>query len=626
MSDMTTKILHFSLGPVQGFVAQARRTRDLWGGSFLLSWLSGYAMKAVLDAGGTIIFPIVHGDDRQPTDALLTKIITGVGMPRIGTLPNRFKAVVPPAFRPEVCSDAILGQWAKVCNTVWSGFVEPVARHGHATKDIWDRQTNSFWEINWVCDADPVDGSDSAWLDLRKNWRNHRPPDEDGDHCMVMGDWQELSGYVRSRQRKNQDNFWQQMRGQQQMGKLDLREDERLCAIALVKRLFPKVAKKTIGWEMNIRNWPSTSYMAAVPWLPQAWVADRESSLKFSRLVQSTFADPSSGERNTRICCLDRVAETDKEFKVFAGLDGNVFQIHALANEKLTPLKEGIGRECREELQKVLKALMEMAGKGVSTYYALLVMDGDKMGAQLRQYPDEVSHGLARFTDGVDEIVSQNNGVTIYAGGDDVLAMFPLDDAIPAALELRKSYRQAFNGAEWASISAAIVYAPHQHPLRSVLHHAHYQLDKIAKDGNGRDSLALALLKTGGVNASWVACWEPYAGYCPAVDMMTMAEELAKDPQFSSRFLHALRDRFRDLVDPSGEVALNVEDMTQILLAEYLKNREIDINNDDAKKLVDSLVRCISSYPRGCSSATSKALQVDGPILLRFLARKGVDE
>ena len=47
------KTLHFTLGPVQGFVSQARRTRDLWAGSFLLSYLSGHAMKAVLDAEGT---------------------------------------------------------------------------------------------------------------------------------------------------------------------------------------------------------------------------------------------------------------------------------------------------------------------------------------------------------------------------------------------------------------------------------------------------------------------------------------------------------------------------------------------------------------------------------------------
>ena len=38
---MADHILHISIGPVQKFVGQARRTRDLWAGSFLLSWMAG---------------------------------------------------------------------------------------------------------------------------------------------------------------------------------------------------------------------------------------------------------------------------------------------------------------------------------------------------------------------------------------------------------------------------------------------------------------------------------------------------------------------------------------------------------------------------------------------------------
>lgn len=53
---------HFTLGPVQGFVAQARRTRDFWAGSFLLSWLSAVAMQAVIKQQGEIIFPKVSDD------------------------------------------------------------------------------------------------------------------------------------------------------------------------------------------------------------------------------------------------------------------------------------------------------------------------------------------------------------------------------------------------------------------------------------------------------------------------------------------------------------------------------------------------------------------------------------
>ena len=39
--------LHFSIGPVQGFVAQSRRTRDLWASSFLLSHLAQVALDTV---------------------------------------------------------------------------------------------------------------------------------------------------------------------------------------------------------------------------------------------------------------------------------------------------------------------------------------------------------------------------------------------------------------------------------------------------------------------------------------------------------------------------------------------------------------------------------------------------
>lgn len=61
MSD-NEKYFHFTLGPVQGFVAQARRTRDFWAGSFLLSWLAGVAMQAVKVQGGEIKFPIPDKD------------------------------------------------------------------------------------------------------------------------------------------------------------------------------------------------------------------------------------------------------------------------------------------------------------------------------------------------------------------------------------------------------------------------------------------------------------------------------------------------------------------------------------------------------------------------------------
>ncbi len=50
-------LLALSIGPVQEFIAAARRTRDLWFGSYLLSEVSKAAAKSVSDAGGRLIFP-----------------------------------------------------------------------------------------------------------------------------------------------------------------------------------------------------------------------------------------------------------------------------------------------------------------------------------------------------------------------------------------------------------------------------------------------------------------------------------------------------------------------------------------------------------------------------------------
>ncbi len=44
MTQQNQHMLMFSLGPVQPFIEQARKTRDLWLGSFLLAKLMEAAM------------------------------------------------------------------------------------------------------------------------------------------------------------------------------------------------------------------------------------------------------------------------------------------------------------------------------------------------------------------------------------------------------------------------------------------------------------------------------------------------------------------------------------------------------------------------------------------------------
>src|SRR6187401_3149604 len=57
-------LLSFSLGPVQPFIASARTVRDLWTGSYLLSWLTFAAMRPVLEqvGEGAFVIPSLEGN------------------------------------------------------------------------------------------------------------------------------------------------------------------------------------------------------------------------------------------------------------------------------------------------------------------------------------------------------------------------------------------------------------------------------------------------------------------------------------------------------------------------------------------------------------------------------------
>jgi CRISPR-associated protein Cmr2 len=95
--------LAFSLGPVQTFIAAARTVRDLWTGSYLLSWLTFQAMRPLLDAVGpaAFVFPALRGNPllerylREPAQGLDLVEAPKAERLLLPCLPNRFVVVVP---------------------------------------------------------------------------------------------------------------------------------------------------------------------------------------------------------------------------------------------------------------------------------------------------------------------------------------------------------------------------------------------------------------------------------------------------------------------------------------------------------------------------------------------------
>jgi CRISPR-associated protein Cmr2 len=607
------RLLHFTLGPVQGFVAQARRTRDLWAGSFLLSWLAGQAMAAVEAGGGKIVLPAVNCD---PLLAAIRERPGGFG-PAVGSLPNRFKARVPDRFDPHRCQDAIDAAWQGLARPVWERSVAHVAHLGRDTQEIWERQVAGFWDVAWVTGADPGDGSDGGWLDRRKNWRTYRPPVEDGDHCTLMGDWQELSGYVRAREKSRQDAFWAALR-EQLKNPLDLDEQgrERLCTMALIKRLFLEVAAETIGWTPSwdghdAVRWPSTPRLAAAGWLGHSWRKAPQQAAAFVAEAGPTKraqVEPPLAPGNT----LSRVA-------------GQLLHRSGIENARADELDDAD----RKRLIGAHTALTRQAGRSPSAFYTLLLMDGDSVGTLLRCHPErKVATALAAFASAVEKPVQKGGGYLVYAGGDDLLVLLPIEGALTAAITLRDAYGQAFAdaGIPEATTSAALVFAHWHVPLRQVLREAHARLKKVAKDGNDRDSLAVCVLSQGGVLRQWVSGWQPpgSAGRPPQLldDLPGHLEQVA------GRFFYKVRETWGDVLAPTdandkAPTLFSRGQIQRVLVAELLAGERPDAERlEQANALVRDLLILAQRWPGGVEPPPPRGFDMDGPLLARFLGQE----
>ena len=88
--DGDLAFLSFSLGPVQSFIASARTVRDLWTGSYLLSFLTFEAMRPILEKGDREA--LVRSADAREAAAMA---IDGSGE-RPGRRPSRRRVPAPP--------------------------------------------------------------------------------------------------------------------------------------------------------------------------------------------------------------------------------------------------------------------------------------------------------------------------------------------------------------------------------------------------------------------------------------------------------------------------------------------------------------------------------------------------
>lgn len=672
-----TAYFHFTLGPVQSFVAQARRTRDFWAGSFILSWLSGVAMREVIAQCGNdkaaILFP-------RP-EATFLDWLDGTkrgkqGCPEQGSIPNRFKAAVnKETFKPAEVVSAVQTGWKALADVVFDKDFDKLEFSRRPDRNLWNRQIEACWEMVWAITDDITD---SALLDQRKNWRSHPLPEEPGVKCMMMDGWQELSSTV-TPDESALEAFWKRLRESSATLQSDLREKERLCAIAFVKRRFPRHFQhlqnvpmpgkwRLHGWEVDAGR-PSVSYMAAVHWLEKVILHANESE-QVEKLMQ-TFHQSARrlteeyGEWGNGIRCIQDALDKkprSKEDRKWRAINGDVFFTSVLENtdQYPTPAKK---QQAADTLRQ-LKRLQGVFGIGAaSPFYAVLMMDGDNLGEQMKEAckQEPIAEGLQQFTARVsgtcDEqgLVYKHNGFLVYAGGDDVLAVLPTENALACALDIRECYRSIFEPYKsiglTTSISAAIEFVHIRMPLTKLLRDANSLLKNVAKQACGRDSLAVRVWKPGGKALEWAMPWHEACAEIGGTKQLVL-DRLAKDlkayqreydpqGQFSSKFFYKIRERLELFNPPDGDETasspLKSEHAVDLMAAEYVSSGLSDKAVEKGKRLeyAKAVVRpllkqCyplqrIADDPQNIRFESPQNMyRADGALLVRFLAQKEV--
>lgn len=154
--------LLLQIGPVQDFIAQARKTQDLWSGSFLLSYLIAQAMLAVADEVGpdAVVFPQLRGlaladlhwwkRGRLGDNKLRASHANELRTPN---LPNRFLALIPASRGRElanIAAEAVRATWVKVAGNV-KAFLDRHIGEACPGWDVhWDAQVARFPTVDWV--------------------------------------------------------------------------------------------------------------------------------------------------------------------------------------------------------------------------------------------------------------------------------------------------------------------------------------------------------------------------------------------------------------------------------------------------------------------------------------------
>lgn len=563
-------LLAMSFGPVQGFIAQARSTSDLWAGSHLLSTIVWAALQTIVKELGpdAVLFPALRGVPAvdawllEQSDAFRS-LFKAIGAEFLDTgddtnplfaaaLPNKFVCLVPSKRTRELAEAAIAAARKRVLDIAGKAASKVFGEVGReltvtARQQVADQMAEfpeAFWAAaTWPLSSDVRDSSvaveqlqgalaaihpelarqgvfqDRTWKVLSKGlslegwqfWqpnagilypavyelaerslaaakaaRPFAPLTQVGHRCTQCGEREWLTDHRDlldlNRNDRKADSVWGQLAGKRRSW---AKEGEHLCAVCTAKRLWPTLFAQEVGSLIRrpLDRFVISTHALAVSTsvelnldAPQQRIAAATALTTLETVLKAIDLEPAVLPKRLMKPLYTRPAMLTVARRLPGLLERLRDDADASAGIEGTGVRVG-------EIARLTKDLF---GKRPETYYALIQMDGDRMGAwlagneaqyqlryrdtwhpqvqsqvdrfaehneTLRSYLDArrppsparhaaISRALNDFSIHLARHVVEDcvKGKLLYAGGDDVLALVAVDDLFDAMQLLRLAY------------------------------------------------------------------------------------------------------------------------------------------------------------------------------------------
>ena len=561
---MIENLILFTITPVQKFITTARKTEDLWLGSYILSHLNATAIHQIYaEEGIKVIYPSIEGD--SPFESWRNADITLPSFPNLFLAMSENLQIEELTQKMQYVEAVVQCEFEKMARHAVEFFVSVVGKktwNSTSADDIFKRQIKNFFQLYWVVSSRPNNGSYQDWyaqtgarLASVKNCRAFYQVSESGRKCSLCGDREIFhDGKIDAMQ------WWKQFAKRRAKY---CRQDEALCTVCLTKRLATGYFGEKYP-EIKKLSFPSTSEVSTADFKLQ--LTEDETYKKFVESVKG-LEDDNGNQLEVTINPVPKLQEIQESWNV----DGDWLFEESLSSQNLERYY-GISEEAQMRQQRGIKHcndlrrdLVNKVGFEPSRYYVVIALDGDGMGQTISQAQDsevhtEISSKLNEYTTKVRQIVEKNYlGKLIYAGGDDVLALVNLADLLDILRELRNGFPNLNSGKNPVSTASAGVCIAHcKVPLGEVLERAR-AMERAAKSVDGKDALGMALLKHSGNISQTVFKWEYLDVDDKGINMITVNQNLIgliKTGEVSKKFMYTFRDVFARLTNLNGDLEL----------------------------------------------------------------------